>query len=442
MTDFNNLDLGSMNASPIDTTGDGVMDSWAADSNGDGVPDVVLSDTNGDGALDMVQTTFDTTGDGVGDTLVTTLGTNHDGVGDVTIVANETTATHLMDTDHNGVFDQSVTISDFDRDGNPDHIAKSSDYNQDGFADSFQVVAKSDVGGPFDMSIRMRDTTGDGVLDERLTQIDADGDGRADFIQRERLTDVDSTGQYHTKVVDVDADGDGVFEQVGEKMAAEDGDQRVAMTGLPGLMISGDDGESVSATELGTFDPSLSDMEKVIGDPVPAMEKWECQGSTNRCGLYAQKFVIEEFTGKDIDMGEYLRIAKVNGLFGEGEGTAALNMNKMLDQYGIKNEMSFHNSLEDIEASLARGERVIVSIDADEIWHGEKDNVFTPFDAEGLDSANHAVEVIGIDKTDPDNPMVILNDSGTPDGRGELVPADIFCDAWDDGNCQMIRCIA
>ena len=442
MTDFKNLDLGNMNPSPIDTTGDGVADSWAADSNGDGVPDIVLSDTNGDGALDMAQTIFDTAGDGVGDTSVTTFDTNHDGVGDVTIVANETTMTQLQDTDHNGIFDESVTISDFDRDGSPDYVAKSTDYNQDGFADSLRIAAKSDVGGPFDTSIRMRDATGDGILDERLTQIDADGDGRADFIQRERLTDVDSTGHYHTKVVDIDTDGDGVFEQTGEKMAAEDGDQRVPMTGLPGLATSEYDGESMPVTELGNFDPSLSNMDKVIGDPVSAMEKWECQGSTGRCGLYAQKFVIEEFTGKDIDMGEYLKVAKDNGWFGEGDGTAALNMNKMLDQYGIKNEMTFHNSLEDIEASLSRGERVIVSIDADEIWYGEKDNVFTPFDAEGLDSANHAVEVIGIDKTDPDNPMVVLNDSGTPAGRGELVPADIFCDAWDDGNCQMIRCMA
>ena len=54
---------------------------------------------------------------------------------------------------------------------------------------------------------------------------------------------------------------------------------------------------------------------------------------------------------------------------------------------------------------------------------------------------NHAVQVIGIDYSNPDEPMVILNDSGTPDGCGEMVPLDTFLDAWEDGNCQMITCM-
>ncbi|MBQ8015501.1 MAG: hypothetical protein IJ264_04865, partial [Clostridia bacterium] len=54
------------------------------------------------------------------------------------------------------------------------------------------------------------------------------------------------------------------------------------------------------------------------------------------------------------------------------------------------------------------------------------------------DGADHAVQVIGIDYSDPDNPMVILNDSGHPDGCGEMVPLDDFVDAWEDSGCQMI----
>ena len=56
--------------------------------------------------------------------------------------------------------------------------------------------------------------------------------------------------------------------------------------------------------------------------------------------------------------------------------------------------------------------------------------------------ADHAVEVIGFDYSDPNNPMVILNDSGTPDGCGELVPLDVFVNAWEAGDCQMIECWA
>ena len=80
-------------------------------------------------------------------------------------------------------------------------------------------------------------------------------------------------------------------------------------------------------------------------------------------------------------------------------------------------------------------EKGIVAIDANEIWYGEGDDLFSP-----SSGANHAVEVIGIDYSDPDHPMVILNDSGSPNGKGEMVPLGDFMDAWKDGECQMIKC--
>ena len=128
-------------------------------------------------------------------------------------------------------------------------------------------------------------------------------------------------------------------------------------------------------------------------------------------------------------------LAEENGWFYEENGTPFLHMNKMLDYYGIENEMSFNNDEADLREALENGEKVIVSVDADEIWYGETDDVFTP-----TDGANHAVQVIGIDYSDPDNPMVILNDSGHPDGCGEMVPLDVFMDAWEDGGYQMITC--
>ena len=57
-----------------------------------------------------------------------------------------------------------------------------------------------------------------------------------------------------------------------------------------------------------------------------------------------------------------------------------------------------------------------------------------------LSGANHAVEVIGIDYSDPEHPMVILNDSGPQNGCGEMVPLDQFLDAWQDGDNLMIEC--
>jgi hypothetical protein len=60
----------------------------------------------------------------------------------------------------------------------------------------------------------------------------------------------------------------------------------------------------------------------------------------------------------------------------------------------------------------------------------------SPF-APGVD-ANHAVEVIGIDSSDPDNIMVILNDPGSPDGCGSMIPLEEFEDAWADSDNFMV----
>ena len=134
-----------------------------------------------------------------------------------------------------------------------------------------------------------------------------------------------------------------------------------------------------------------------------------------------------------------MRVAEENGWFHEDLDlyTSALNMDKLLDYYNINHEMSFDNDIEAIEEAFNNGHKVIVGVDSGQIWHGDDNNIFSP-----MTVADHAVEVIGFDYSDPNNPMVILNDSGTPDGCGELVPLDVFENAWKAGDCQMIECWA
>ena len=112
-------------------------------------------------------------------------------------------------------------------------------------------------------------------------------------------------------------------------------------------------------------------------------------------------------------------------------------MDKLLEYYGVEHEMSFDNGIDSLEEALKDGKNVIVGVDSGQIWYGEDNNIFSPDTR-----ADHAVQVIGIDRTDPDAPMVVLNDSGTPEGRGELVPLDVFENAWNAGDSQMIICYA
>ncbi|MCD7715858.1 MAG: hypothetical protein LUI39_05340 [Lachnospiraceae bacterium] len=194
--------------------------------------------------------------------------------------------------------------------------------------------------------------------------------------------------------------------------------------------------DQMNATEiedLENYNPAESDPEMVTGEPEKSMEYWEYQGNTNRCSIYSQKFIIEELTGQELDIEEVVEVAIDNGWFTEEGGTSLMNISKLLEYYGVDCEMSQGNTLEDIEECLENGGLVEVAIDADEIWYGENDFFFTP-----SDGPNHAVEVIGIDRTDPDNPVVILNDSGNPNGCAVEIPLDTFMDAWEDSNYQMV----
>jgi hypothetical protein len=109
------------------------------------------------------------------------------------------------------------------------------------------------------------------------------------------------------------------------------------------------------------------------------------------------------------------------------------DVGNILEAYGINVDRHQGGTIQDIEQCLQNGGDVIVGVDADEIWYRDNDT-FGPGD-----DANHAIEVIGIDYSNPDQPMVILNDSGTPDGCGSMVPLDQFMDAWEDSGFYMVE---
>ncbi len=348
------------------------------DSNGDGTPDtfVEVYDTNGDGNYNEMTMMSDTNGDGIVETAVV-----------------------AYDTNNSGQFDTVIGMQDADGDNNAEVFFKGYDYDQDGKIDSVTIHQDVNQDGNYDVVEKYYDSTHDGEIDKIEVFVDTDGTGKADY--HEAYNFDPTTGELVPAMA-------------------------------TGLTVGG-----TTYTELPQFQPDDNYPEGISGDPAEAMTHWECQGDTNRCALYSQKFVIEELSpeGTEIDIEEFADIAKANGWFSEDGGTTMFNMNSMLNYYGIENEMTFHNSIDDIEQCLNDGGKVIVSIDSHEIWYGEDHNIFAP-----ESGSNHAVEVIGIDRTDPEHPMVILNDSGSPRGKGEMVPLEVFEEAWEDGDCQMIKC--
>ena len=363
---------------------------------------------------------YDTNNDGQYDTVETYAGFDAYG--------NPTHYEISYDTDHNGIMDTVMGV-DMNEYGQQVDTYESYDYDQDGRMDMTKLYVDNTGNGEFDQVTTTRlDTSDSDVVMTMDTQIDLSGNHQAD--QGINMQFIDQTGNGEPDIVHLElTDGQGnVLEQ--QDMTYEEFINMNQMNYSSACM-----GENLAAQ----FNPDATDPDAVAGTPAEDMEHWEYQGQTGRCAIYAQKFAIEAITGREIPIEELVAVAEENGWFvpGENEGTVSLNMDKLVEYYGVENEMSFNNDIESLEEALNDGHKVIVSVDSGQIWKGEENDIFSP-----ETTADHAVEVIGIDRTDPESPMVVLNDSGTPNGRGELVPLEVFENAWSAGDSQMIECWA
>lgn len=377
-------------------------------------------DFNGDGFLDTMAVMDDYNGDGVIDGVSYYTDSNYDGYYEQ--------ISSVGDTNNDGFVDAFVSQYDTDGDGYMETTEKMYDYDQDGFYDSRKTYQDWNYDGQAEV-VTDEYTDKDGVHTFE-TNVDSNSDGFTDESYQEQRMDFDGDGFEESSYMEMDYDGDGNPDSSGYFYIDPLSNEYYPVESWGAIPSS-------SLVELDNFDPSQSDPELVAGNPAASMDEWEFQGDTQRCALYSQKFVIEELTGKDIPIEDIVDLASENGWFSEDSGTASLNMTKVLEAYGIENEMSFHNDVDDIKNCLENGGKVIVSIDSDQVWYGEDSNLFSPADA-----ANHAVEVIGIDYSNPDEPMVILNDSGSPNGCGEMIALDVFEDAWAAGDKQMVECYA
>ena len=391
--------------------------------------------------LDFVET-FDTNGNGIddamqgwsGDQLVTMYDTNEDGIYDIeettsglSMWGGEVSQEAHADTDYNGIIDRDAFV-EYDERGNTVSWIECNDYDQDGTADMVKEFYDTDGDGRFDLVATMHsDNSGSDVLVKEEIHYDADGDGNPDET---------------VYVEQIDSDHDGIADKSHVIIENAEGVQEewIDITAEDNMSWYGQEyhGSIFGSSIAAQFNPS-TDPAFVTGTPVEDMQHWEYQGDTGRCAIYSQKFVIEAILGTEIPIEELVRVAEENGWFYEdlNSGTSSLNMDKLLDYYNINHEMSFDNNIEAIEEAFNNGHKVIVGVDSGQIWYGDDNNIFSPMTA-----ADHAVEVIGFDYSDPNNPMVILNDSGSPDGCGELVPLDVFINAWEAGDCQMIECWA
>jgi hypothetical protein len=440
-------DLGSVGdegGMAVDMDGDGINESFyqESDSDGDGYIDTYTleSDLDGDGQVDSVYMEADTNADGYIDqaSAVAIDDTDGDGQKDTWAIAT--------DKNFDGVVDETMTVADSDADGAADvqlasgqvgNVAASSDgtpidLNEDGTNESYYQEIDTNNDGYIDTILVESDTDGDGVVDFVAAESDNDGDGTVDEIAFAEATDTDGDGYNETWNKSIDYDGDGV---VDESIVAVDTDG----DGVPDT----ENGDTQVATDSENL--FVTENPDIVGDPEGDAANWHQQTESDTCAVVCQEFILDEMTGKDFTEEELAQQAIDNGWYTPGGGTPMECVGNLLEANGIEIEKEYDCTLDDISQKLADGENVIVGIDADETWDPggiDSDQVLSNVSGMPEQGSNHAVQVIGVDYSDPDNPVVILNDPGTPDGQGIRVDADDFMAAWEDSDNFMVSTVS
>lgn len=197
--------------------------------------------------------------------------------------------------------------------------------------------------------------------------------------------------------------------------------------------------ESVEAAELdgglgadsaSAIDPTGHELGTYTGGtPEADAAHWHQQEGDNSCAVAGQCGILESITGQPVDESQMAQLAEDNGWYHPDRGTNPADVGKILEAHGVPCESGHHRDLMDIFQALDRGDKVMVGLDANEIWTPQHDADGVPIDQP---DAGHAVWVTGYEVSDDGTIQLITNDTGIADGAARPVDIDDFCNAWKD----------
>lgn len=164
-------------------------------------------------------------------------------------------------------------------------------------------------------------------------------------------------------------------------------------------------------------------------------EHYHCQEAPNSCAVAVQTDILNDF-GINVSEAEMRELGEEHGIFSEEGGTPLEDVGKLLELHGIEVERDDGFSLNDLLEAKANGEKVIIGLDANEIWNapGCEDHPLETMSGGLIDipTAGHAVEFKGVVEDFDGQNYVVIDDPGQPYGHNVRIPLDDFDDAWDD----------
>lgn len=159
------------------------------------------------------------------------------------------------------------------------------------------------------------------------------------------------------------------------------------------------------------------------------------QSFSDTCAIRSQEIILRDF-GIVMPEEALVNQALENGWYAPGQGTYPQDVGNLLELHGIPVTRCDNANIFNLVNELAQGHRVIIGVDADELW-GQTSMFHDLMEKFAPSGANHALIVSEIDTSDLNNITVTLTDPGT----GEVAatyPLEKFQDAWEDSNCFMV----
>ena len=166
------------------------------------------------------------------------------------------------------------------------------------------------------------------------------------------------------------------------------------------------------------------------------------QGNEGICAIRSQQIILRDY-GIDVSIDELKQFATQNGWYDPKGGTPMGYIGNILESCNVHCRQDAGCTVYDLVNELSQGHRVIVAVDANELWADRENDTIKQTkewfnDVFKGNTPNHALVVAGVEVNpqDPDDVKVVLTDPGTGDLRIEY-DLDDFMDAWEDSDCFM-----
>ena len=168
---------------------------------------------------------------------------------------------------------------------------------------------------------------------------------------------------------------------------------------------------------VGVYKDALDQPEYL--DIVDSLDEWQRQETRYTCGVQTHRMIINDKTDFDVTEAELREIALNLGWLEENVGyTGCWQENGMLAElYGLERVSGARVTLDELVSLKQQGASVWMCVDS---------RILQMPDYPCVPVTNHAVELLGFDFSDKNNPRVILNDPDQENGRGIVYPLEIF----------------